>query len=65
MIWSVDAPDHDATILPATINAYKKVMDKNYGYTGVEDHEKDHDKQADAFYKLQKLNQKYEKKKKK
>lgn len=62
---SYDAPDHDATILPATINAYKKVMDKNYGYTGVEDHEKDHDKQADAFYKLQKLNQKYEKKKKK
>lgn len=61
---SYDAPYHGATILPATINAYKKVMDMKLRYTGAEEIYKKRQQQADAAEKLQKLNQKYEKKKK-
>ena len=58
---SYDAPRYEATILPATINAYKKVMDMNYGYTGVDERDKKMKKQAAAQNKLKKLNEKYEK----
>lgn len=53
-----------STILPATINAYKKQMNMNYGYTGLEELGKKLKAQKEAASKLQKLNQKYEKKKK-
>ena len=58
---SYDAPGNGATILPATINAYKKQMDMNLGYTGVEKLKKKYKTQQDAAYKLQKLNERYEK----
>jgi hypothetical protein len=61
---SYDAPKYGATILPATINAYKKVMNMNYGYTGVDERDKKMKKQAAAQNKLARLNEKYEKRKK-
>ena len=48
-----------ATMLSATINAYKALINKNYGYTGVEKLYAQQKKQAAAYAKLQKLNRKY------
>ena len=53
---SYDAPDFDATILPATINAYKRVMDMKLGYTGAEKILKKQREQYDYFDRLRELN---------
>ena len=60
---SYDAQDKRATILPATLNAYRNVINMNLGFTGAEKLQKKRNKQDDAFRKLKNLNQKYDKKK--
>jgi hypothetical protein len=55
---SYDAERLGPTILPATINAYKKVMDMNLGYTGAEEINKKQQKQAEYFDRLRELNYK-------
>jgi len=60
---SYDAQDERATILPATLNAYRNVINMNLGFTGAEKLQKKRNKQDDAFRKLKNLNQKYDKKK--
>ena len=56
---SYDAKDVGARMLPATINAWKQLINKNYGYTGIAKLRAEEKKQEAAYAKLQKLNRKY------
>ena len=54
---SYDAQDERATILPATLNAYRNVINMNLGFTGAEKLQKKRNKQDDFFNNLGFLNQ--------
>ena len=59
---SYDAPREGATILPATLNAYRNLMNMNLGFTGVKKLIDEDRKMRINAQKLKKLNEKYNKK---
>ena len=59
---SYDAPKEGATILPATLNAYRKLMNMNLGLTGVKELRDKQKQMSTNAKKLEKLNEKYNKK---
>jgi len=59
---SYDAPREGATILPATLNAYRNLMKMNLGFTGVKKLIDEDRKMRINAQKLKKLNEKYNKK---
>ena len=58
---SYDAPREGATILPATLNAYRNLMNMNLGFTGVKKLIDEDRKMRINAQKLRDLNKKYDK----